>query len=107
MRATFPSVTFASIAAGFVGGFVSQAFFSPPPLLAQLLMPPPMRPDKRPAATEVDAQRFVLVDSSGIVNGEIKMNNEQPEIVLYDKAGRPAWRATTNQRGFQLLDGAH
>jgi hypothetical protein len=107
MKALPRPTTFLSIAAGFAGGFVSQAFFSPQPAWAQLEIPPPMRPHKRPAATEVDAQRFVLVDSFGNVKGEIKMHDEQPEIVLYDKEGKPAWRATTNQRGFQLLDGGH
>jgi hypothetical protein len=107
MRALVSSATLVSVAAGFAGGFVSQLFFSPRAALAQLVIPPPNRPNKRPAATEVDAQRFVLVDPSGNVTGEIKMTDEQPEIVLYDKEGRPAWRATTHQQGFQLLNGTH
>jgi hypothetical protein len=107
MRALVSSATLVSVTAGFAGGFASQLFFSPRAGLAQLVIPPPNRPNKRPAATEVDAQRFVLVDPSGNVTGEIKMTHEQPEIVLYDKEGRPAWRATTHQQGFQLLNGTH
>lgn len=96
--------TLLSIAAGFAGGFLSQALFSPQSALAQLVVPPQLRPQKRPPATEVDAQRFALVDSAGNVNAEIKLADSEPEIILYDKEGRPAWRATTHQRGYQLLN---
>ena len=77
--------------------------------MAQLVVPsePPDRPHKRPAATEVDAQRFVLVDPAGKVNGEIRMNDDEPEIILYGKDGRVAWKATIHQRGYQLLDNTH
>jgi hypothetical protein len=94
--------TLLSVAAGFLGGALSEALISPQLLMAQF-EPPSMRPHKRPAATEVDAQRFVLVDSTGLVTAEMKMSDDEPEIVLYDKAGRIAWRATTHQRGFQPL----
>lgn len=102
MHRFLSSGTLLSIAAGLCGGFAAQVLLSPAPLLAELL-PPAMRPHKRPAATEVDAQHFVLVDSSGLVTAEIKLNEGEPEIVLYDKDGRVAWRATTHQHGFQPL----
>lgn len=86
--------TLLSVAAGFLGGALLMAQFEPPSSI---------RPHKRPAATEVDAQRFVLVDSTGLVTAEMKMEDGEPEIVLYDKAGRIAWRATTHQSGVQPL----
>lgn len=95
--------TLLSVAAGFLGGALSAGLFSPQLLMAQLEPPPSTRPHKRPAATEVDAQRFVLVDSTGLVNAEIKLVDGEPEIVLYDKSGRIAWRATTHQSGLQPL----
>jgi len=88
-----------STAAAFAGGFAAQALLSPAPAYSQLVIPPPSRPQPRPAATEVDAQRFVLVDAAGHVNAEIKMNNGEPEIVLYDKEGRVGWRATPHAMG--------
>jgi len=104
MRRVIGSATLISAAAGFGGGFISQAFFSPQAAQAQLPGPPGERPNKRPAATEVDAQRFVLVDSAGNVAGEMRMNEHEPEIILYGKDGRIAWRATTHQSGFQPLN---
>jgi hypothetical protein len=103
MPAFVSPVTLLSVAAGLVGGFLSQALLSPGLLMAQFQTPPSIRPHNRPAATEVDAQRFVLVDPSGVVNGEIKIDDGEPEIVLYDKKGHIAWRATTHQSGLQPL----
>ncbi len=80
---------------------MSQALLSPTLLKAQALRPQPDRPHKRDAATEVEAQRFVLVDASGLVQGEFKLEDGEPEIVLYDKDGKAVWRATTHQRGLQ------
>jgi hypothetical protein len=85
-----------SIAAGFLGGLLSQQLLSVGVAHAQMVIPAPSRPGKRPATTEVDAQRFVLVDSSGTVQGEFRMRGEKPEIVLYDKDGRVGWSATPN-----------
>ena len=82
--------TLLSAVTGFAGGYA-----------AQLDIPPNQRPHRRSAATEVDAQRFVLVDSTGLVTGEIKMNEGEPEIILYDKQGQIAWRATTHQHGLR------
>jgi len=103
MKVLLGPTTFFSVLAGFVGGLVFQWLLSATPAYSQLLIPPPSRPEKRPAATEVDAQRFVLVDSTGRVNAEIKMNNGQPEIVLYDKTGRVGWKATPNSSGIRPI----
>ncbi len=88
-----------STLAAFAGGFAAQVLLSPAPAFSQLIIPPPSRPQPRPVATEVDAQHFVLVDSTGRVNAEIRMNNGEPEIVLYDKDGRVGWRARPNAMG--------
>lgn len=103
MRSPISKPTLLSIAAGFLGGALSGVFLSPQLLMAQFDPPSSSRPHKRSAATEVDAQHFVLVDSTGLVTAEIKMSDGEPEIVLYDKAGRIAWRATTHQSGIQPL----
>lgn len=95
--------TLLSLGAGFLGGALSAMLLSPQSLMAQFEPLPPGRLHKRPAATEVDAQRFVLVDSTGVVTAEIKMNDDEPEIVLYNKKGQIAWRATTHQSGLQPL----
>jgi hypothetical protein len=94
-----------SAVAGFAGGFVAQEVVSPVPAYSQLIVPAPSRPEQRPAATEVDAQRFVLVDSTGRVNAEIKMKDGAPEFVLYDKDGRVGWRAVPNAFGIHPVEG--
>lgn len=101
MRNWCASTALLSVLAGFAGAFLAQWFVSPTPAYGQLLIPPPSRPERRPAATEVDAQRFVLVDAAGTVMAEIKMNNGLPEIVLYDKEGRVGWKATPNRSGIR------
>lgn len=89
------STALISSVAGFLGGAISQWLVSPHPAYGQLYaVPEPSRPPNRPAATEVDAQSFVLVDSSGKVQAEIKLDDDGPEIVLYDKKGRVGWKAT-------------
>lgn len=103
MKRWFASTTLLSVLAGFAGAFLSQWLLSPTPAYSQLVIPSPSRPEKRPAATEVDAQRFVLVDARGTVMAEIKINDGQPEIVLYDKQGRVGWKATPNPSGIRPI----
>jgi len=99
MKTLFSRSALLSTIAAFAGGFAAQALLSPAPAYSQLVIPSPSRPQQRPAATEVDAQHFVLVDDAGHVNAEIRMNNGEPEIVLYDKYGRVGWRATPHAIG--------
>jgi hypothetical protein len=83
-----------AVTAGFVGGSVSQRIFEAPAVSAQALTP----------AQQVRASRFSLVDSTGKVQGEFRLNGGKPEIALYDEDGNIAWRATTNH-GLQPLAG--
>jgi hypothetical protein len=103
MSSPISKPTLLSVSAGFLGGALAGVLLSPQLLMAQFEPPPSVRPHKRPAATEVDAQRLVLVDPTGLVTAEMKMEDGEPEIILYDKSGRIAWRATTHQSGFQPL----
>lgn len=93
MQASIRSTTFLSAVVGLCAGALSQRLFSLP-AYGQLLLQPPSRPENRQGVKEVDAQAFVLVDSNGKVQAEIKLVNGQPEIVLYDRDGRVGWRAT-------------
>lgn len=103
MKRCFASTTLLSVLAGFAGALLWQGLLSPKPAYSQLVIPVPSRPGNRPTATEVDAQRFVLVDASGSVMAEIKINDRQPEIVLYDKDGRVGWKATPNASGLRPI----
>jgi hypothetical protein len=103
MKRWFGSTVLCSIRAGFAGAFLSHWLLSPTPAYGQLVVPPPSRPGARPAATEGDAQRFVLVDARGTVMAEIKMDDGRPEIVLYDKDGRVGWKATPNPSGIRPI----
>lgn len=94
MRRIFHSTALLSSVAGFFGGAVFDWAVSPRVAHAQIYSQTPSRPQNRPAATEVDAQNFVLVDSNGKVQAEIKMEDDEPEIILYDKKGRVGWIAT-------------
>ena len=87
--------TVLSALAGFIGGGLAHwLLLSPAPAYGQLLIPPPSRPSQRQAATEVDAQHFVLVDSAGKIQAEIRLVNDQPQIILYKRDGRIGWKAT-------------
>jgi hypothetical protein len=103
MKRWLGSTALCSVLAGFAGAFLSQWLLSPTPAYSQLVIPPPSRPDKRAPATEVDAQRFVLVDAKGTVMAEIKMDDGRPAIVLYDKDGRVGWKATPNPSGIRPI----
>ncbi len=82
-KAFSPVITLLAVAAGFVGGVASQ-FLLPTPLVhAQVESPPRMV-----------AQRFVLVDPKGVTRGEFKIEGDQPQIILYNRDGSVAWKAT-------------
>lgn len=104
MKRILSGTALLSAVAGFAGGFVAQEFVSPVRAYGQAIVPGPSRPEWRPAATELDAQRFVLVDATGRVNAEIKMKDGEPEIVLYDKDGRVGWRAVPNAFGIHPVE---
>ena len=99
MKTVLRSTALISSLVGFVAGAAFDWLAAPRVAHAQLYAPPPSRPANRPAATEVDAQKFVLVDSSGKVQAEIKMEDDEPQIVLYDRKGRVGWVATPRSGG--------
>jgi len=84
MRKAFsPAMTVLAVAAGFVGGVASQWLLPARLVHAQVQSPHRMV-----------AQRFVLVDPKGVTKGEFKVDGDQPQIILYNKDGSVAWKAT-------------
>ncbi len=81
-----------AIAAGFAGGFASQSLLSSGVVHAQTAhIEPPGTPEKS-APNEIRAERFIMVDASGNVRGELKTEKGNPEIILYYADGR-TWKA--------------
>lgn len=82
-RTLTPATVLLGAAAGFVGGVASQWVFPMQNVHAQV------RPPHR-----MVSQQFVLVDSKGAKRGEFKVDGEQPQIILYNRDGSVAWKAT-------------
>ena len=89
------TTTLCAAAAGFVGGIASQATLSPQVVHAQTAHPVQPPAPERSAANQLTSQRFTMVDPQGHVRGEIKLENGNPEIVLYAADGQVAWKAPT------------
>lgn len=71
-----------SLAAGFLGGFLSH--YS---LLRSVHAQAPI-----PAATEIKAQRFVLVNEMGAPAGLFGFDETgNPNVILLDKTGKVIW----------------
>ena len=96
------ATTFCAIAAGFAGGAASQAIFSPPAASAQTARIVPPGTSENTAPRELSAERFVMTDTSGRVRGELKIENGNPEIILYGSDGKAIWKAPSAS-GFRLL----
>jgi hypothetical protein len=82
-KAIFPAVILCALSAGFIGGTISAWSRPMQTVSAQVQAP-----------RQIQAQRFVLLDSTGRTRGEFKMDGNQPEIVLYDRDGTTAWKVT-------------
>lgn len=78
-----PAIVLLAVAGGFIGGVASQWVFPIQNVHAQVQ--PPRR---------MVSQQFVLVDSKGAMRGEFKVDGEQPQIILYNRDGSVAWKAT-------------
>jgi hypothetical protein len=73
-----------SLAAGLLGGFLSH--YS---VLRSVHAQAPI-----PAATEIKAQRFVLVNATGAPAGVFGFDETgNPNVVLFDKTGKVIWSA--------------
>lgn len=86
------TTVFCALAGGFVGGLASQTFLSPPVAYAQSARIIPSPGETHPAR-EVRAERFIMVDPSGTVRGELKLEKDNAEIALYGPNGEPTWKA--------------
>jgi hypothetical protein len=69
-----------ALAAGFLGGIVSQHIM-PPPVYAQAQSPVPR---------EIRAESFVIVDTNGVPRGAFAVNgkNGRPTLEMRDRSGR-------------------
>jgi hypothetical protein len=83
-----------ALAAGVIGGVISR-YISPAPVLAQQAQA------QSPAAVELRAQRFVLVNPDNSVAGTFTVEQPKPTDVpftlpsvrLLDSSGKEIWRA--------------
>jgi len=73
-----------SLAAGLLGGFLSHYI-----ALRSVHAQAPI-----PAATEIKAQRFLLVNETGAPAGVFGFDDTgNPNVVLFDKTGKVIWSA--------------
>ena len=71
-----------ALAAGLLGGLLSR-YLTPTPVFAQA---------QAPAAREVRAQSFVLLNKQGVPLGRIGIDSDGlPNITLVDENGRTIW----------------